>query len=724
MATSSRLNLTRDQLASFLSDHEQIKQFERLFALVNELQPTTLNDLSIAAGNAEQKAIEALDLIASFAQTSAIDTAVADQKGTQALTALSRIADALELLASAPTAVSQCIAQDDLTPPTSVTHVQDDLTPPLQLLSAQDDLTPPAERHNSIDYLDFNPLGPVPADKVGRVYWSDDDSTLDVMLEGGVTGQICQQLDFHPKNTSGVQINKGQTVMATGVVGASTKITCAKAVANGSVLPQYMLGIAAQDIPANSFGYVVWFGAVRGFNTTGANKTVPEVWVDGDVLYFDPVYPGELTKVEPSAPNLDLPIAIITNAANNGAIFVRMKTGEKLDELHDVHTPTPVNNDLLVYDSTDLRWENKDVTTTFNLPALAANGVLYLNGSKVATSGSALTFNSQTLNVVTPSGMGFQFFETSSGNTNRIQLGTGSGFGYINADAGAGPIALAFQVAGSEQMRLTPTGLGIGTSSPSAKLDISGTSRQVFYVSGSDTEYRSINAAGSVFAKQTYNAISFDWGLSNTFGKMVLDSSGNLGLGVTPSAWSGIGPALQVEQASLVSESNDQIYLTANAYFAGGTWNYIASDIATQYYQASGAHVWRTATSGTAGNAITFTEAARVTETNNQVAYQPAESAQNTSVTLTVANLQTRIITSNAAVTLTLPTGTSLEGYTTSMATDTAFECTFIATTANAITIGANGNTTVGSLTVAGNSSGLFRFRKTATNTFTVYRIV
>jgi hypothetical protein len=327
MATSSRLNLTRDQLASFLQDHEQIRQFERLFASVNDLVPTTIADLIVNTGNADQKAVQALD-------------------------ALKRIADALELLAASP----------------------------------------PPDRHNSIDYLDFNPLGPVPADKVGRVYWSDEDSTLDVMLEDGVTGQICQQLDFHPKNTSGVQINKGQSVMATGVVGASTKITCAKAVANGSVLPQYMLGIAAQNIPANSFGYVVWFGAVRGFNTTGANKTVPETWVDGDVLYFDPVYPGELTKFEPSAPNLDLPIAIITNAANNGAIFVRMKTGEKLDELHDVHTPTPANNDVLVYDSADGRWENYAPTAARDALGLGTgnptNGQMLIgNGTDFTTAG-------------------------------------------------------------------------------------------------------------------------------------------------------------------------------------------------------------------------------------------------------------------------------------------------------------------------------------------------
>jgi hypothetical protein len=180
-----------------------------------------------------------------------------------------------------------------------------------------------------------------------------------VQLEGDATYQFGQQLDFHPKNTSGVQINKGMAVMATGVIGASTKITCARAVADGSVLAQYMLGIATQNIANNNFGYVAWFGSVRGFNTTGANKTVPEVWADGDILYFDPNYPGELTKVEPSAPDLDLPIAIVTNAANNGAIFVRMKTGESLNELHDVEITAPITDkSLLQYDTTAGYWKN------------------------------------------------------------------------------------------------------------------------------------------------------------------------------------------------------------------------------------------------------------------------------------------------------------------------------------------------------------------------------
>lgn len=339
MATS-RLNLTRDQLATFLKDHEQIRQFERLFADVNQLEPTTLVDLAITASTAGQQAVEALD-------------------------ALNRIANALEMLAAAPV----------------------------------------IEHNNSVvtDYVDHRIGAPDPAAVPGRVYWSDDDATLDLHLLGGVNYQFGQQLDFYPKNTSGVQIDKGMAVMATGVIGSSTKLTCARAVANGTVAAQYMLGIATQDIPDNSFGYVAWFGSIRSFNTTGANKTVPEVWVNGDILYFDPAYPGELTKVQPVAPNLDLPIATITNASNNGAIFVRMKTGESMNDLHDVEAPAPSSGDVLIYDAVQARWEANGLT--------AGPGVSIANGAGAITiSALLLPFRTQ---VETPAATGFNVNITS-----------------------------------------------------------------------------------------------------------------------------------------------------------------------------------------------------------------------------------------------------------------------------------------------------------------------
>lgn len=99
MATSSRLNLTRDQLASFLQDHEQIKQFERLFANVSQLEPTTLADLAINASNAGQQAVEALDAVAQLAQNTAFQ---ADAKAQQALDLIAQLTPLVDLLATSP----------------------------------------------------------------------------------------------------------------------------------------------------------------------------------------------------------------------------------------------------------------------------------------------------------------------------------------------------------------------------------------------------------------------------------------------------------------------------------------------------------------------------------------------------------------------------------------------------------------------------------------------
>jgi hypothetical protein len=63
MVTPFRLGLTRDQLASFLSDHEQIKQFEKLFQTVDTINTVTLDDVSVSAGNAGASANEALSQV-------------------------------------------------------------------------------------------------------------------------------------------------------------------------------------------------------------------------------------------------------------------------------------------------------------------------------------------------------------------------------------------------------------------------------------------------------------------------------------------------------------------------------------------------------------------------------------------------------------------------------------------------------------------------------------
>ena len=96
-----------------------------------------------------------------------------------------------------------------------------------------------------------------------------------------------------------------------------------------------------------------------------------------------------------------------------------------------------------------------------------------------------------------------------------------------------------------------------------------------------------------------------------------VDSAGNLGLGVTPSAWSG-ARALQVGSgAALFDYGSSNVVLGSNLYFDGTNNRYINTDFSSYYQQNNGVHSWGTAASGTAGNAITFTQAMTLDASGN-----------------------------------------------------------------------------------------------------------
>ena len=102
MATSRRLNLTRDQLASFLQDHEQIKQFEKLFALSDQINEAGADSAAISAANAEAAAAQALGQLEAASQSLALAAALADSKAQRALDAIESIRQQADLFALAP----------------------------------------------------------------------------------------------------------------------------------------------------------------------------------------------------------------------------------------------------------------------------------------------------------------------------------------------------------------------------------------------------------------------------------------------------------------------------------------------------------------------------------------------------------------------------------------------------------------------------------------------
>jgi hypothetical protein len=105
---------------------------------------------------------------------------------------------------------------------------------------------------------------------------------------------------------------------------------------------------------------------------------------------------------------------------------------------------------------------------------------------------------------------------------------------------------------------------------------------------------------------------------------------------------------------------------------------------------------------------------------------QPAQTSKAAAATLTIAELLTGIIQyTGALATLTMPTGTAIEGgVPATFPTNMSFDFSVINTGSGVVTLGtATGLTLTGSMAVAAGASGMFRVRKTATNTFTIYRI-
>jgi len=231
---------------------------------------------------------------------------------------------------------------------------------------------------------------------------------------------------------------------------------------------------------------------------------------------------------------------------------------------------------------------------------------------------------------------------------------TATSYGTISGGYGASAPQMTFnlpsatagnyvwQISTAERMRLDASGnLGIGTTSLGARLQVASSAYAAHF--GEGTGNAGIDFRNRLSALPTTGTVATIAWLESTSGftagslligarpatgqvvlsssgaaDVLLNTSGNLGLGVTPSGWT-VGRTIQVHAVNggFLHGATLQGIIGINAYF-DGSWKYAGTGIASRYEQQTAGHLWYTAPSGTAGNAITFTQAMTL-DTNNRL---------------------------------------------------------------------------------------------------------
>jgi len=224
---------------------------------------------------------------------------------------------------------------------------------------------------------------------------------------------------------------------------------------------------------------------------------------------------------------------------------------------------------------TNLIATSASITTLTNNPTFGAgtaNGVLYLNGSKVATSGSALTFDGSYFTAASGTGTFLADVVQVSGTATKVNaIGVGLEFrggsnpnitSYSRVGSAYLPMTLdtsasIFSISGTEAMRITSTSLytasginvGIGTSSPSAKLHVKDATGTAVTLLNLESGYSNPSGNKSILWTDATNALgrisvsyTASTGSTMSFGSlynggyqtsdlMVLTNTGNLGIG-------------------------------------------------------------------------------------------------------------------------------------------------------------------------------------------------
>ena len=230
------------------------------------------------------------------------------------------------------------------------------------------------------------------------------------------------------KNTSGATIAKGTPVYQTGNVGATAVIEVAVADASDEA-KMAAIGLLQSDLINNAFGYVVVTGELLNITTSPIDGTTPSI---GDTIYVKPG--GGLTLTKPTGVNFIQNVGLVgkVSGGNAGSLTV-----SSIMRSNDVPTP-------LYVDHTNQR---------LGIGTTSPSHKLTIAGTTTHTTARVLT---------------------TTGNAN-LRLSTNNSDFSIIGQGGSNRFDI-FDVNGnSTRLSINSSGnVGIGTTSPSQKLDIVG----------------------------------------------------------------------------------------------------------------------------------------------------------------------------------------------------------------------------------------------------------
>jgi hypothetical protein len=193
----------------------------------------------------------------------------------------------------------------------------------------------------------------------GQVGWNADVGTLDIGLYNGTVLHSGQQTLYWVKADETITV--GDVVQFNGVAGFTPKVK--KAVPSEiNNNPSLLMGIASGNIADEANGYVTTFGMLKGVATTGLSL--------GDILFYNSntnASAGTLTTTQPEAPNAKIQLAAVvkesTGGGLNGELLVRVQTPVSISDDSSVQLTNVANGEVLAFNGTASRWENKEVVS-------------------------------------------------------------------------------------------------------------------------------------------------------------------------------------------------------------------------------------------------------------------------------------------------------------------------------------------------------------------------